>query len=346
MLWTELLFTALPIGREKFGQQMVARFCFLFLVWLTGLAAYALDGLTIAFVSNLQILLTLFFMGFMVLFGSYMIQRSLHDVILSFRPLLKLDDSQFLKLAQKVERYSYSIVPCLLIGLVLSISVSSLHLEFQTALVGGLRLYEIWNLLFIFFFNLLSATAIWFGVAIWLTIYYISKQPLKVELSPTTIEKFRGLTMLAWNFSLFYFLANLVGMVLTVTSDPTMPLLEMFVSPFLLFIAIGVVSVLYPFYNIHKTLFRLKKQELLKIEGVIGQLRQRLDEILEKQAEPQSSDQTIATMGRLLSLQIKEGQVKQAQEWPIDITFLSKLGGLVLVPIIGKLALELLTRYF
>jgi hypothetical protein len=51
-------------------------------------------------------------------------------------------------------------------------------------------------------------------------------------------------------------------------------------------------------------------------------------------------------MGRLLSLQIKEGQVKQAQEWPIDITFLSRLGGLVLVPIIGKLALELLTRYF
>ena len=346
MFWIELLFSYFPIDGSRFGQQMLARFCFLLFVWLTGFVAYALDGLIRSFMLDVRIYLALFLTGFIILFGSYMIQRSLHDVILSFRSLLKLDDSLFLKFSERVERYSYSFVPCLLIALILAVSMSGLPVEFQNASAGGFRLYEIWNLSFVFFNNLLTATAIWFGVSIWLTIFYISKQPLKVELSLKTIEKFRGLTMLALYFSLFYFLGNLIGIVFTLTGGPAVSLLEIFISPFLFFIAIGVISVLYPFYNIHKTLLKLKKQELLKIEEDIEQLRQHLDEISGKQPGKQSSDQTIATMGRLLSLQIKEGNVKRAQEWPIDLGFLSKLVGLVLIPIIGRIALEIFLRYF
>jgi len=51
-------------------------------------------------------------------------------------------------------------------------------------------------------------------------------------------------------------------------------------------------------------------------------------------------------MARLFSLQIKERHVKAAQEWPVDIGFVSKLIGLGLIPIIGRIATEILARYF
>jgi hypothetical protein len=346
MFWTELLFSRLPIDSDKFGQQMVARLSLLFLVWLTGLVAYALDGLTLPFVFDLRVYTMLFFMGIMVLFGSHMIQRSLHDVVLSFRPLLKLDDSEFLRFSERVERYSYSFIPCLLIAVVLAITTSDLPAGVQTAFAGGLRLHEIWDLALVLFLNLLSATAVWFGVSIWLTIFFISKQPLEVELSAKTIEQFRGLTMLALYFSLFYFLANLVGMTFAVAGGPAMSLLEILTSPSLVFILIGIIGILFPFYNIHNTLLNLKTQELQKIEEAISQMLQRLEETLGKRPGPQSHEQTIAAMGHLLSLQIRKGNVERAPEWPIDVGFLSKLGGLVLIPIIGRMALELLTRYF
>lgn len=51
----------------------------------------------------------------------------------------------------------------------------------------------------------------------------------------------------------------------------------------------------------------------------------------------QVSDQTITIMARLFSLQIKERHVKAAQEWPIDLSFLSKLMVLGLIPLISRI---------
>ena len=72
---------------------------------------------------------------------------------------------------------------------------------------------------------------------------------------------------------------------------------------------------------------------------------QQLDEISAKQPTGRFSDQTIGTMARLFSLQFKERHIKAAPEWPIDIGFLSKLTGLVLIPIISRIAMQIFTQY-
>jgi len=338
-----LLFSHLPIEREKLSKQILARLAFLFLIWFTGLIAHALDGMTTEYVSNDQIYTMLFGSGLIVLFGSYMFHRSLRDIVLSFRSLLKLDDSSFKKFSGRVERYSYSFVPCILIALPLTVFFSGGLNELQAALFGGI--HTIWNSLFVFFLNLLTATGLWIGVSIWLTIFLISQQPLQVEPSPNTIEEFRGLTMLALWFSLFYFLAVSIGIVMSLAHQPAVSLLDIFFSPLLVFIVIGVIIVLSPFYNIHKALLLLKKRELLKIEEEFEQLQLQLDGAL-AQPVSQSSDQITAIMGRISSLQIRERRIKLAQEWPIDISFLSKLLGLVLVPAIIRGLIEVLNRLY
>ena len=74
-------------------------------------------------------------------------------------------------------------------------------------------------------------------------------------------------------------------------------------------------------------------EKLSKISEESERLLQQLDEALAKQV----SDQTITIMARLFSLQIKERHVKAAQEWPVDMSFLSKLMVLGLIPIISRI---------
>ncbi len=231
MNWVESLFSRLPVGREKPKEQILVRLAFLFLIWSTGLVAYALDGMTAEYVSNVQFYSTLFGTSLIVLFGSYMVQRSLGNIILSFRSLLKLDDSSFREFSDRVERYSYSFVPCILIALLLTVffSVAGWQLSDLQAVLGSI--HATWNLLLVFFLNLLTATGVWIGVSIWLTIFLISQQPLQVKPSPNTIEEFRGLTMLALWFSLFYFIAISIGIVVPLARQPAMSLLDIFFLP-------------------------------------------------------------------------------------------------------------------
>ena len=345
MLWTELLFSYFPIDEKMFGQQMLARFCLLFSVWLAGFLAYALDGLMISYVLNLHIYLMLFGTSFIILFGSYSMQRELNNLIQNVRPMLKLDDPLFQNFSERLERYSFSLLPSLFIAIGFVV-LSGAPNEFQQALAEGFKLHVIWNLSYTFFVYLLVGTAIWMFISIWLTIFLISRQPLNVKLSPKTIEKFRALSMLALWFSLFYFLAVSIGGVPFLVGAPALSLLEIVVSPYLVFIVIGIIGILFPFYNIHKALLRLKKQELSKISEKSEQLLRQLDEVLAKQPTRQISDQTVTIMARLFSLQFKERHIKAAQEWPIDISFLSKLIGLGLIPIISRAAQEIFTRYF
>jgi len=351
MLWTELLFSYFPIDEKMFWQQILARFCFLFSVWLSGFLVYALEGLMTSYIMNLSVYTILFGTSFLVLFGSYMNQHKLNDIIQNVRPMLKLDDPQFQKFSERLERYSYSFLPCLFITLAFAVASIGILLtgvpnEFQQAWVEGFKLTAIWGLFLNFFGWLLIATGIWMVVSIWLTIFLISRQPLNVELSPETIEKFRGLSILALWFSLFYFLGVSISNVLFLAGATALSLLEIVVSPYVFFVAIGIIGVLFPFYNIHKALLKLKKQELLIIEEESEQLLQQLDEVLAKQPTRQISDQTITIMARIFSLQVKERHAKAAQEWPIDIGFLTKLIGVGLIPIIARLAAQIFARYF
>lgn len=344
MFWTELLLSYFPIDSSRFGQQIVARFCFLLVIWLTGFVAYTLDGLLASYLLDLRIYPILFGMGSIILFGTYMVQRTLSNLIQNVRPMLKLEDIQFQRLHERVQRYSYSFLPCLFIAVGLVVFASDAPSQFQLALADGLTLYAIWDLFFVFFMYLLTATGVWMFMSIWLTIFLISRQPLSVKLSPETIERFRELSIVALWISLGYFLGLTLSIGLTTSSSgaPSPSLFEIVASPNLLFVAIGIIGILSPFYNIHRTLLKLKTQELLKIKEESEQLLQQLDAVLAEQPTRQVSDQTITIMARLFSLQVKERHVKGAQEWPIDISFLSKLVGLVLIPIISRIAIQML----
>lgn len=352
MLWTEWLFGYFPINRKNLWHQMLARFCLLVLLWISGLLAHAADGLMTTYVSELNVSLSIFGTFFMVLFGSYYVQRTLGDIIRNFRPMLQLDDTQFQKFSERLGRYSYSFLPCLFIAVGFGAVAGGASL-FQQALTEGFSLHVVWNLSVSLFGWLLGATAIWMLGSIWIIIFLISRQPLNVKLSPETITRFRELSMFALWFSLFYFLGVSIGNITFLARTPALSLIEIVVSPYLFFTAIGMVGVLLPFYNIHNALFRLKKQELSKVSEESEQLMQQLDEILKKQPARQMGGQidavvaqTTAITARLLVLQVKEKRVKAAQEWPIDVGFVSKLIGLGLIPILGRIVAEIFTRYF
>lgn len=342
MLWTELLFSYFPIDENVFWQQMLARLGFLFAFWLVGLVLHVFDGLMTVYLSALNLYVTIFGTLFVILYGSYYVQRTLIGVTRNFRPILKLDDVEFQEFSERLEHYVYSFLPCLFIAIAFGIFLSDVPSQLQQLLVEGLRLYAVWNLLASSLGSLLVGTAIWMFVSIWLTIFLMSRQPLNVKLSPETITRFRELSMFALWFSLFYFIGISIGNISIITNVFAISFLEMLTSPLLFFIAVGIVGILFPFYNIHLALLRLKKRELRDISEESELLLQQLDEVLAKKPSRESSAQTISIMAHLFSLQMRERNTQAAQEWPIDVSFVSKLIVLGLIPIISRVVASLI----
>jgi hypothetical protein len=340
MIWIEKFFTWLPISKNL-GAQISARLFFLFAVWFTGLVAYALDGQAAQYVSNLQVFPGLFGAGLIILMGTFMVQETLERTVLSVRELLNIDDSKFRKLLGRIDWYSCSFIPYLLLTLAMVVLTGN-------AATVVLRLFEgfhgIWTACFMVFSNMLSATGIWICVSIWLTTYLISRQPIQVELSPQTIKKFRGLAVLGLEFAAFYFLAVSLGFVLPLSQTPIRSLADVIMSPIVPFTVIGLVGVLLPFYNIHRALLSLKKQELSRIQSEFEHLETTLDGILTKPDDQLSGQRAGVLTLRIFSLQVRERRIRAAQEWPIDIGFMSKLLGLVLAPVAAKILPEILNR--
>jgi hypothetical protein len=255
---------------------------------------------------------------------------------------LKLNELEFKKFSERLEHYSYSFLPCLFISIAFGIFFSDVPSQLQQIQFEGFSISAAWNLIANSFSLLLLGTAIWMFVSIWLTIFLMSRQPLNVKLSQETITRFRELSMFALWFSLFYFIGVSIGSIPVFTNVPAMSLLEIVTSPLLFFIAVGIVGILFPFYNIHMALLKMKKRELRKISEESEQLLQQLDEVLTKKPERESNDQTINIMAHLFSLQIKERNIQAAQEWPIDISFISKLIVLGLIPVISRIVAMLI----
>jgi len=337
MLWPELLFSFFPIDKKKFWQQLLSRFLFLFLLWFSGLVAYAVNGLTTTYLFAVNIYVRIFGMLFLILIGSYYVQYTLRKIIQNFRPMLKLDASQYQKFSAKLERYTYSFLPCFIIAIIFALFSGALF-QFQTVLAEGLELYVIWNIFFDSFASLLVGTVIWMFASIWLTIFLISRQQLIVPLSKETITRFRELSMFALLFGLFYFIGISIGNISFLTNVQTLTLYDIVISQYLIFVIIGIVGILFPFFNLHNTLLNMKNEELTMISKESEHLLQTLDEALEKK----DNNQTLSVSARLFSLQIKEKQVKGAQEWPIDVSFLSKLIVIGLIPILSRIMAMLL----
>ncbi len=345
-IWTEYLINLFPIEKNNFRHQMLARLLLLLTVWLIGLLMYSVDGLVKLYVFNLQLVSLLFGTGSIILYGSYMIQRSLPEVILSFQPILQLEETRFKELSSRIKNYSFSFLPCLALGSILVFFLAGIPEYIQGLLIEGVTLHSIWDICFLFFIDLLEGTGIWMGVSIWITILLISRQPLRVELSENIVEKFRGLAMLAWWFSLFYFIAISLGIGINLLGAPAVSVVEIILSPFLLFIVIGLVSVLFPFYNVHRALFRLKRGEIEGIEEEYIRFQKELEAALAEEPGTRRGEKTLAVMGSIFSLQIRERNVKGAPEWPIDISFISRLLSLVLLPAIVRISIELFNRFY
>ena len=75
-------------------------------------------------------------------------------------------------------------------------------------------------------------------------------------------------------------------------------------------------------------------------------LRHKLDEVLRNEPSQQSSNQTLAAIGRVLSLQMKERSVRVAPEWPIDMNFLPRFLDLVFIPAIVRILVEVFNRLY
>jgi hypothetical protein len=339
--WTELLFDRLPVDRDRVSNQIVARFTLLLLVWLSGLLVYGVDGLAEEYLSNYRLLSTLFGNGLIVLFGTHMIQRSLPEAISSFRELVDLDEGSFRRLSDRIQGLSFSFIPCLVIGLFYILLLTEVPAEVQRLLVEGATSHSLWGLAFESFLYLLTSTGIWMGVSIWLTVFLISRQPLRVEISPGLIDRFRGLSMLTLWFAVFYFLAVSIGVATSLIGSPAVSITEILFSPFLIFIATGVACVLLPFYNIHRALVGLKLRELQEIEEEYERLRLQLEE-----ASRGDGSGAIAAIGRLFSLQIRERRLREAPEWPVDVGFVSRLVSVVLIPAVVRISVELFNRLY
>ena len=342
MFWIESLFSYFPINKEAVWQQMLTRLGVLFGIWISGLLIHVLDGLMTNYIERLSFHLPYFCTFFLIFFGSYFVQTKLGQIIQDFRPMLKLDEKEFHKFSERLKRPIYSFFPCFLIAVVLAV-FAGVPNQFQQALTEGFSLHIIWNLFFTSFGLLLTATAIWMFASIWLTIFVISRQPLGVKLSSETLAGFRELSLLALWFSLFYFIGVSIGNISYFVGTQTFSIIEIVLSPYLFFIVLGVAGILLPFYNIHTVLFKMKQQELARIFEESETLVQKLDEALKNQKASQQIDKRIEIIHyRLFNLQIKEKHAKAAKEWPIDISFVSKLLVLVLIPIISRILVMLL----
>jgi hypothetical protein len=106
----------------------------------------------------------------------------------------------------------------------------------------------------------------------------------------------------------------------------------------LIFLVImGVLAFLLPFYHVHRVLMKLKKQELLEIEEEHDRI---IQDLTGKTSTHQASDTEAHMMYLIHSiislevLHIRERRAKDADDWPIDMTILSAVAGLVLIPIL------------
>ena len=117
---------------------------------------------------------------------------------------------------------------------------------------------------------------------------------------------------------------------------------EMLFAPQTLYILIGTLSVLFPFYNIHTALLKLKRKQIKKIDENSNNLINNLDEVIKLPQTSESTRQIIITLAQLYKMQLNKKQMELASEWPIDITFLSRFAGVILIPIVARILLELM----
>jgi hypothetical protein len=350
MLWTERLFQLIPIGKEhgSFASFLTVRLiralCFTLIFFLLGFVAVLISpNKTVSQDPRGLVSYGYFFMSTFLAFIVSGWFRNKWDWFFGWsRHILKLSDTEFGKFRDRMERFNNSFLACLIIFLPF----------FIWFLIYSVPLFiEDWGaivmvyLAFVNFFMILCfATLIWIIVSMWITFYVTLRQPLNLKLSPHTDEEFRPLAI--WGLKVLFIIFVLVAVIVvfynlgTIISPGGGP---GFAASMMSLVILGVLAFLLPFYNVHRVLVKLKKQELHEIEEEHDRIIQDLTSTTSMQV-PDSEAHMMYLKGifSLEALHKRERRAKDADEWPIDTTILSAVAGLVLIPIVVNIVTNLI----
>jgi len=352
LFWTERVIELFPIGKQRgaisFGVLLFVRSLFFFSIfWLTGFLAIAIDGVTIDSLSLLTLQMTLFcILGFLIFVGSWWFRNQWTWFFNWTRHILKLSEPEFRRFRDKLERLINSFFPCLTIALILFFLnlLPQLDLLYSSLFLNPL-VFAYWWCLMTFTFILFVATPFWMIISLWIVTFLTLRQPLDLTVSRRTSKEFKPLALWSLKNSLLYFVEITILVFYTYIQRYMWGTIIYSITMGLL-ILIGVLAFLLPFYNIHRTLVKFKKQKLREIEEESSKLIQESNDVSAKYPAGDSKDRLMLITSRLVNLHIKERSVTEADEWPIDTTILSMLSGIVLTPILTKIIIETILVIF
>jgi len=364
MLWTERFFQSIPIGKERgsfasfLAVRLIRSVCFVFVLTLTGVPVFLISGYPPGYrplgydvrgISSIAPFGYFFAVLFVVLVVSGWFHNKWDWFFGWSSHIVKLSETEFGKFRDKMEKFVNSSVACLIIALILFVIVVIPSVPFFLDVFGSTAFF-VWMLCLNFLMMLLLGTLIWIIVSMWITFYVTLRQPLNLELSHRTNEEFQPLAI--WGLKVLFVTFVLVAIFvvfynLGILFSPGG--FAGFVGGLIFFVILGVVAFLLPFYNVHRVLMKLKKRELLEIEGESDKLMQDLAQTTIKNHALRSEERITQIMNSLVSLQvlqIREKRTKEADEWPIDTTILSILAAIVLVPVLSQIIINLLSAIF
>jgi hypothetical protein len=340
MLWPERVSQFFPVGKEheSFGSFLVVRFarflCFASVFWVSGVLACLITPVSLRPQADGFTELLLYFsaVGFLVFAVSGWFENRWNWFFDLSSRILRLNESEFSKFRVRMERFITSFLACFLISLCFSINygLNSASAQLKT---WGLTAFWAWlvsvNLLLDFFYG----TLLWMILSLWITLFLTFRQPLKLKLSSRTNEEFRPLAI--WGLKILLLTFTVVALWAVFIH---LEILEwawsVYLAGSIVVVSIGVLAFLLPFHHVHRALVKLKKQELLKIEEESNLLMQDLTKNVPLENASVSERMVLSRLVSLQTLHIKEMRIKEVDEWPIGITILSAVAGLVLIPIL------------
>jgi hypothetical protein len=359
ILWTERIFQLIPIGRERgsfasfLAVRLIRSVCFVFILFLTAVLVVSIfgfpPGYDVSGVNSLAPFGYFFAVVFLVLVVSGWFHNKWEWFFGWSSHIVNLSESEFGKFRDRMEKFISSSFACLVIALILFVQAVIPSIPFFIDVFGSTT-FVVWMLAVNFLFMLLLGTLIWIIVSMWITFYVTLRHPLNLRLSHRADEEFQPLAM--WGLKVLFVTFVLVAVFvvfynLGILFSPGG--FAGFLGGLIFFVILGVVAFLLPFYNVHRVLVKLKKRELLEIEGESNRLMQDLAETASKNHVLRSEERMTQIMNSLVSLQvlqIREKRAKEADEWPIDTTVLSILAGIVLVPILSQIIINFLSAIF
>lgn len=358
MLWTERIIESFPIWKERgnfasfLTVRLVRSLCFSSIFWLSGFLIYLTSGLTgpATLTGLVTLLVYVSALGFLIFAASGWFHNRWNWFFNWSSGILELSETEFSKFHDRMERFNNSFFPCLIIALVWFITLGIPSFSYMLQLFGPTAFW-IWLIFVNLFLTLFYGTGIWIIISMWITFYVTFRQPLNLKLSPQTNEEFRPLAIWSLKVLLLPFMVVTLVAVFWRSGQifPETWGVTQLMSSLIFIMIMGVLAFLLPFYNVHRVLIKLKKLELQEIEEESNKLMQDLTLTASKDHAFHSEERTTQTMHSLVSLQalqIRERRAKEADEWPIDTTILSILAGIVLIPILTQIIINVFFALF